>query len=176
MTTRATITFKLSKRTMLFYAAVVLLLSCLSTQAQELPPRPIKVYASPANGLVFGSFFQGVSGGTLIISADGSRSASGDIIQADLGVPFSPAVFEIDANVGTLVSILNGPDATLSGSNGGSVSLHIGSASTGTPFITTVAPPGRTQVRIGGTLTVGSAMANPAGDYSGTFSVIFIQE
>ncbi|HYV95375.1 MAG TPA: DUF4402 domain-containing protein [Chitinophagales bacterium] len=153
-----------------------LLLNCSAIQAQEAPPRPIIVYVNPAYGLNFGSFFQGVSGGTVIITSDGSRSATGDIIQADLGVPFSPAVFEIDANVGTLISILNGPDATLTGSNGGSVSLHIGSANTGSPFITTVLPPGRTEVRIGGTLTVGTSLVNPAGDYSGTFSVIFIQE
>lgn len=171
-----TVFFNPGKYKILLCVIILFLLKGLATCAQEQPPRPIVVYANPAYGLIFGSFFQGTSGGTVTISPDGSRSVSGDVIQADLGVPFSPAIFEIDANPGTLISILNGPDATLSGSNGGSVSLHIGSSNTGTPFIATVAPPGRTQVRIGGTLTIGSAMANPSGDYSGTFSVIFIQE
>ena len=156
--------------------AVLLLLNSFSAKAQEMPPRPIAVYFNPAQGLVFGAFFQGSSGGTVTVASDGSRSVTGDIIQATLGAPFSPALFEIDADPGTIVSILNGPDAVLSGNNGGILTLHIGSSNTGSSFITTAAPPGRTEVRIGGTLTVGNAISNPSGDYSGTFSITFIQE
>ena len=145
-------------------------------QAQPPPPRPISIYVNPAQGLIFGAFFQGASGGTVIVYPDGSRSVTGSLVHANLGYPFSPAIFEVDANVGTVVSIMNGPDVTLTGSNGGSISLHIGAASTGTTFITTAASPSRTQVRIGGTLTVGNALANPSGNYSGTFSVTFIQQ
>jgi hypothetical protein len=145
-------------------------------QAQPPPPRPITVFVNPAQGLIFGAFFQGFSGGAVIILPDGSRSVTGDLVLANLGVPFSPAIYEIDANPGTVVSILNGPDVTLTGSNGGTIRLHIGTASTGSPFITTATPPGRTTVRIGGTLTVGPPLANPSGSYSGTFSVTFIQQ
>ena len=144
--------------------------------AQPPPPRPISIYVNPAQGLIFGAFFQGISGGTVILFPDGSRTVTGSLVQANLGYPFSPAIFEVDANVGTMVSIMNGPDVTLSGSNGGTISLHIGAASTGSSFITSVASPSRTQVRIGGTLTVGNKLANPSGDYSGTFSVTFIQQ
>ena len=126
--------------------------------------------------MIFGAFFQGISGGTVILFPDGSRTVTGSLVQANLGYPFSPAIFEVDANVGTMVSIMNGPDVTLTGSNGGTISLHIGAASTGSSFITSVASPSRTQVRIGGTLTVGNKLANPSGDYSGTFSVTFIQQ
>ncbi|WP_165806675.1 DUF4402 domain-containing protein [Chitinophaga parva] len=144
--------------------------------AQEPPPQPIAVYVNPAQGLIFGAFFQGSSGGTVIIYPDGSRSVTGSVVQANLGYPFSPAIFEIEANRGTLISILNGPDVTLTGSNGGSISLHVGAASTGSSFITTATPPARNLVRIGGTLTVGSPPANPSGAYSGVFTVTFIQE
>ena len=144
--------------------------------AQPPPPRPIAVYVNPAQGLIFGAFFQGIAGGTVIVYPDGSRSVTGDVVQANLGIPYSPAIFEIEAQPGTLISILNGADVTLHGSNGGALILHLGTSSTGSPFITTVAPPGRTQVRIGGTLTVGSPLANPPGAYSGTFAVTFIQE
>ena len=160
----------------LFCALLLAPILYLNAAAQEHPPRPISIYVNPAQGLIFGAFFQGVSGGTVIIYPDGSRSVTGDLIQANLGVPFSPAIFEVDANPGTLVSILNGPDVTLTGSNGGSLRLHIGSASTGATFITTAIPPSRTEVRIGGTLTAGSSLANPAGIYSGSFSITFIQE
>jgi Domain of unknown function (DUF4402) len=144
--------------------------------AQEAPPRPIIIYVNPAQGLNFGTFSHGPSGGTVIIYPNGTRSVTGDIVQLSAGIPFSPAIFEVEANPGTVVSIVNGPDVLLTGSNGGTMALHIGSSSTGSPFISNVAPPGRTEVRIGGTLLVGSPLANPGGAYSGSFMVTFIQE
>lgn len=158
------------------FAILILLSIHLSAKAQQPPPDPISIYANPLQGLMFGAFFQGISGGTVIIYPNGSRTVTGDVIQANLGFAFSPAIFEVVANSGTLISILNGSDVLLTGSTGGSMTLHIGTASTGTPFITTVTPPARTQVRIGGMLTVGSPLANPAGIYNGTFSITFIQE
>ncbi len=159
------------------HSIIIALLSCsFAVKAQPPPPRPIAVYANPAQGMIFGAFYQGVSGGTVILYPDGTRMATGSLILANLGYPYSPALFEIDANPGTVVSIMNGPDVTLTGSNGGSISLHIGTASTGAHFTTTVASPGRTQVWIGGTLTVGNPLANPSGSYNGTFSVTFIQQ
>jgi hypothetical protein len=147
-----------------------------STKAQQLPPRPISVYAVPQQGLLFGAFFPGATGGTVTINPNGTRSVTGDVIEANLGVSYSPAIFEIEANPGTVISILNGPDATLTGSNGGSIQLHLGSADTSSPFITASEPPLRTVVKIGGTLTVGNQAANPEGVYSGSFSINFIQE
>lgn len=166
----------LNKPVLFFGILLVWLCKSGSVQAQEPPPRPISIFVNPAQGLVFGAFFQGITGGSVIVYPDGSRSVTGDLIQANLGIPFSPAIFEVDANPGTIISILNGPDATLTGSNGGTLRLHIGNASTGSQFISTVLPPSRTQVRIGGTLTAGNALANPAGVYSGTFSITFIQQ
>ncbi|MBL0339771.1 MAG: DUF4402 domain-containing protein [Bacteroidetes bacterium] len=144
--------------------------------AQEAPPRPIVIYVNPSLGLNFGTFTMGNSGGSVIIYPNGTRSSTGDIIQLSSGTPFSPAIFEVEANIGTVVSILNGPNVLLNGSNGGTLLLQIGASSTGSPFVTNVAPPGRTQVRIGGTIIVGSALTNPGGSYSGTFMVTFIQE
>lgn len=160
-----------------------LLLSALASTAQrkllalgpENPPRPVVIYVNPAQGLQFGAFYQGATGGTVIVYPNGSRSTTGSVIQTNQGISFSPAIFEVDAEPGTLVTVVNGPDVTLNGSNGGSISLKIGSSDPGSPFIATQASPGRTQIRIGGTLTLTSPLANPPGNYSGTFSVTFIQ-
>jgi hypothetical protein len=155
---------------------ILLMSASFEASAQVNPPHPISVYVNPAQGLNFGAFFQGVIGGSVIIYPTGSRSVTGDIVQASLGFSFSPAIFDIEANPGTVISIMNGPDVQLSGSNGGLLTLHIGPSDLGTPFITTAVPPSTTTVRIGGTLTVGSPISNPAGSYSGYFSVTFNQE
>lgn len=134
------------------------------------------MYVNPAQGLNFGTFTQGLSGGTVIIYPSGIRSVTGDILQLSSGIPFSPAIFEVEANIGTVVTILNGPDIQLTGSNGGSMTMQIGTSSTGSTFTTNMPPPLRTEVRIGGTLFVGNPLANPGGLYSGTFMVTFIQQ
>jgi hypothetical protein len=158
---------------------VIVLVSCfmiiyLPGKSQEDPPKPMSV--TTFQNLSFGAIIQGFSGGTVIIYPSGSRSVTGDILQVNLGYSYYPAIFEVGANLGTLVTILNGPDVTLHGNNGGTMTFHLGESDPPSPFINTLHPPGLTQVRIGGTLTVGSALANPAGNYSGVFSVTFIQE
>jgi Domain of unknown function (DUF4402) len=144
--------------------------------AQQKPPTPISVTISPTQGLSFGGFYEGSSGGTVTVNPDGSRTSSGDVVLINSGFIYSPAIFEMQAQAGTLISIMNGPDVILSGSHGGSLHMHIGTSNKGSSFIATVAAPGLNEIRIGGTLTVGSALANPAGSYSGTFSIIFIQQ
>jgi hypothetical protein len=156
--------------------AGLITLCSFSALGQQQPPRPITIFVDPAQGLNFGAFIEGNSGGTVIVYANGSRSVTGSIIQVSQGSSFSPAIFQVTAVPGTIITISNGPDIILSGSNGGSMSMHIGASSLGSPFVATANPPARTQLSIGGTLTVGNPLANPPGNYSGTFSVTFIQQ
>jgi hypothetical protein len=156
--------------------ALALLFVCVAADAQVLPPRPISVFVNPAQPLSFGAFYQGALGGSVIVYANGARSVTGDVVGASLGFSFSPALFEVEGLPGTLVTILNGPDVTLTGSNGGSMLLHIGASAPGSPFIITTSPPSRAVITVGGTLTVGSPQSNPAGSYSGTFDITFIEQ
>jgi hypothetical protein len=153
---------------------LVFLMSQLSLFGQPHPPRPIQVFT--VKDINFGAFVQGLSGGTVIVYPNGFRSTTGDIMQVNLGYQFYPAIFEIDVLPGTMISILFGPDAILTGSNGGTLTMHIGASEPQSPFATTAYPPSRTQVRIGGTLIVGNQYANPPGAYSGSFTVTFNQE
>lgn len=145
----------------------------ISAHAQEMPPRPITITVSLIQNLSFGTFCPFSTGGSVIISSTGSRSATGNIIL--LSSSFSAALFYIEANPGTLISILNGPDVTLNGSNGGSMILHLGDSSPASPFVIPASTPIQT-VQIGGTLIAGSILSNPAGSYNGSFSITFIQE
>jgi hypothetical protein len=150
---------------------ILLLIISLDARAQEPPPRPINVTVNQDLG--FGAFYHGAVGGDVTVNPDGSRSATGDVVLLTLGYPFSAAEYRIVGRPGTVVSLLNGPDVLLPGSNGGSLNLHIGSSDPASPFILT---PGPFLVNVGGTLTVGNPLANPPGDFSGTFDITFVQE
>ena len=142
----------------------------------SLPGDPGGLTAHTVQNLQFGAFSAGNSGGTIMISPAGIRSVTGDVIALNMGTPYFQAIFDIDTPEGTIVSILNGSDIALTGSNGGSMVMHIGASNPPSPFITTVVQPSRTPVNIGGTLAVGSPAANPPGAYSGTFYITFNQE
>lgn len=153
----------------LFICTIILY---IPANAQEDPPKPIKVTASLVQNLNFGTFCYGNGSGTsVIIYPEGTRSFTGNIIL--ISSSFSAALYNVEAIPGTLITIVNGPDAILTGSNGGTMTLRIGSSYPQSPFIATGA---NTPVTIGGTLIVGTSGANPPGTYGGTFSVTFIQE
>lgn len=141
-----------------------------------LPGDPARVAVYTLQNLRFGAFTQGAIGGTVVISSSGIRTVTGDVIALNMGVLYNEAIFEVEGIVGTTITINNGPNATLTGSNGGSMSMSIGSSSPASPFIISVQPPGRTQISVGGTLNVGSPASNPAGTYTGTFYITFNQE
>ncbi|WP_109695768.1 DUF4402 domain-containing protein [Chitinophaga deserti] len=157
-------------------AALALLSATTAVLGQEQPPRPIAVHVDPGQGLIFGAFFSGPSGGTVTIFPDGTRTVMGTVVGANMGYPFAPAIFEVEANPGTIIHIIRGPAVVLNGSNGGSMTMTIGQFSTSDTFVTTATPPTRNLVRVGGILTVGSPPSNPVGAYNGTFSLTFIQE
>lgn len=156
-----------------FSVSVCLLLLYFPVNAQEKPPKPIVVTVRNYQPLTFGTFIQSGNYGTVIVSSQGARSATGSVIIPNINSIVTAALYDIEAIPGTLITIQNGTDATLTGSNGGSMTLQIGDSFPKSPFITTGA---HTQVTIGGTLTVGSLLANPAGTYGGSFDVIFIQQ
>ncbi len=164
-----------------YFLILVLTNASFYSYAQIPPPAPTGtqpgdpggIYVYTTRNLAFGAFYHGNTGGTIIIGNDGTRNVTGDVVLLNMGIPYASATFDIEAPPGSIVSITNGPNATLTGSNGGSVILTIGSSYPATPFTTTASPPIRTQVSIGGTLTIGNNASAPAGSYSGTFYVTF---
>lgn len=140
------------------------------------PGDPGGMAVTTVQNMSFGAFTQGASGGTVTLSTTGERSISGTVIPLNMGVMHFQAIFEIDAPQGSIISIINGPDATLAGSNGGSMSLKIGTPSPVSPFAIVEPQPVKTQVHVGGILTVGNSTASPPGLYSGTIYITFNQE
>lgn len=153
----------------------VSLVSFSQNPTDSLPGDPgVAVYT--VQDMSFGAFSTGASGGTMVMSNSGTRSSTGTVLALNSGLSYFQSIFEIDAPVGTIFSILNGPAATLTGSNGGSMTLNLGASSPASPFSTTAESPARTQVNIGGTLTIGNPAATPPGSYTGTFYITFNQE
>ncbi|MBK7883952.1 MAG: DUF4402 domain-containing protein [Chitinophagaceae bacterium] len=148
-------------------------LAQLPTDSLPFDPA-ISIYTT--QNISFGAFSHGNAGGTISISNTGTRTATGSVTALNLGVQYFQAIFEIEAPVGTIISILNGPDVILSGSNGGTMLLQIGDSNPASPFSTVVSPPGRTPINIGGSISVGNSAANPPGSYNGVFYLIFNQE
>jgi hypothetical protein len=161
---------------LVIFLSFISILSFTQTPAENRLTDVGSISVFTVQNIKFGAFTQGISGGTVIIANDGSRSATGEILPLNLGSQYFQAIFEIEAPIGTIISIINGPDATLTGSNGGSMSLQIGTPEPLSPFNTVISPPGRTQVSIGGKLTVGNLAVSPPGNYSGTFFITFNQE
>lgn len=141
----------------------------------SLPPDPGALAISTVQDMKFGAFYLGNTGGTIKIATNGTRSVTGSVVLLSMGIMYCQAIFDVQAPEGTIVSIWNGPDAPLTGSNGGSVSLHIDASNPVSPFNSTVAPPGRTSVNIGGTITVPAGSPTP-GTYSGSFYITFNNE
>lgn len=145
--------------------------------AQILPPRPVIVTPNPAQPLSFGAFTPGLNGGTLTVYPDGSpRSTTGDVVAFGLGYVSTPAMFYIRANPGTVISLLNSPPVTLTNGGSGTLSLQIVGTLPLMPFVTSVPWQMQTTLLVGGTLTIGDIVANPPGNYIGTFSITIIQE
>ncbi|MEJ7627139.1 MAG: DUF4402 domain-containing protein [Ferruginibacter sp.] len=157
----------------------IIILDCCSIVSfgqdptDSLPDDPGAISVYTIQNMSFGAFSHGNSGGTVTISNSGVRSVTGDLILLNMGVSYFNSIFEIDAPAGSVISILNGSDVSLTGSNGGSINLHIGNSNPSSPFVTVVPQPARTPVNFGGTITVGNAAANPPGTYTGTFYVTF---
>ena len=153
----------------------IILLFAVSPEikAQEDPPRPPSI--TVAQDLSFGAFYHGAVGGTVSVSPAGSRTSTGDIVLVGLGYLFSPARYNVYSNAGTVISILNGPDVPLTWTSY-SMNLHIGTTLPLSPFVNPNPYSVPTELTVGATLTVGNALANPPGTYTGTFNITLVIE
>ncbi|MGM1054429.1 MAG: DUF4402 domain-containing protein [Bacteroidota bacterium] len=155
---------------------LIFTLFSLSAMAQENPPIPVQVQVNTSQFLNFGAFTVGTGVGTVTVNSDGIRSNNGDTFLLNMGATPSAALFDLTANPGTIIQIQPQTPINLPGSNGGSIKLNIDSFSTGQTFITTASPPLSNPVYVGGTLSSEGSIANPPGNYNGTFTLTFIHQ
>lgn len=163
------------------------LLSCLPLFSQEMPipsgqSSPIYdqkagltltvVSVTKVQDLSFGTFSMPNSGGTIVMPANGSRRATGDIVLVPSGSGFS-AIFDVVTDNTNLITITIEDVVNLTNGTGGFMTVQIDDTYPVSPFTPVV---GQNLVKVGGTLTVGTQSSNPAGAYSGSFEVTINQE
>lgn len=151
-------------------------------KAQNPPSLPDKTGTlSLTQTLHFGDFTLKTpsSSGSVMVDYNGTRTASGDVILLNMGNTAQQAIFEFKLCPGRTVTINYSGTTTLTGSNGGSILLHIGPTNIGTSGSTFTSNKGCDDthlIYVGGTIDVNAISSNPAGLYTGTFSVTFNQE
>lgn len=123
--------------------------------------------------LVFGSFARGPSGGTVTVSTNGTRTASGPILST-VGDAHSAARFDVTGDGSSTYSITIAPSATLAdGANSMALAtfsqLTAGGATSGNVTSGTLTS-GAQSIYVGGTLTVGATQVAST-DYAGTVAV-----
>ena len=165
------------KRLLLPFCLFICTVLSIPAFGQQKPPRPITVTVSTAQHLSFGTFIQAGDDGSVTVTYDGMRSKSGSVILPNMSSIVTPALFIVDSEPGVLINIIY-PNPNPQLFNGGfPLQLHLGEPyiddRPGNQFITKRKD---TNVYIGGTLDIKSLLVNPAGSYSGTFSVTFIQQ
>lgn len=164
---------------LIFIILVNIFANCELYGQPSLPQRTFT--ANPTQDLSFGdiSILPGSSGGTVTIDYNGNVSTSGSVVLLNLGGTRQVAVYEFKLCPGRLVTITYPPTVTLTGSNGGSMTLHLGATSvgvSGSNFYTNAGCDNIQRIKQGGVLDVGSIGANPGGIYTGTISITFNQQ
>jgi hypothetical protein len=123
----------------------------------------------------FGTLAQQGNGGSVTMDPSGTIGTTGSVLHLG-GSRSYPALFDVEATEGTIVSYVSGTETTITGSNGGSITFRLGSSSPTVPFVVNTVPPAKTRVAVGGTLVIGDQVASPPGSYSGTFLITFNNE
>ncbi len=170
------IQYRLSGRLLMpFCLLICLLTTFISGYAQEQPPKPIEVKIKSVNtlqGLNFGIIAPSSNVGFVTIPASfpGPRVWSNVILLA--GGTYSPALFEVLAIPGTLITIELPTSVFLNNLPSGTLKITDLVSSTGSPFITTS---DITSVYIGGKLNVNTISFQPPGNYGGSVEVKFTQ-
>ncbi len=151
------------KQNVVLVAMVLILILFAIPVNGQIPPTIIQT-------LSFGTFCTGQAGGTISVSPAGTCTVTGDVIPIGKGTVCSPIIIELEAPVGSRMTILE-TKSLLKGNNGNTMVLRINGTDPATPFVTRQ---NRTSISIGGTLTVPGSGQVPAGKYTGQLFITFL--
>lgn len=134
-----------------------------SSSASATVVAPLSI--TTASGLSFGSLYAGATAGSVVLAADGSRSASGGAGLAAGGG--TVASFEVQGAPGASYAVTLPDSALLQDGAGNSMTVTAFSSNAG--GVGQLSPEGAQTLAVGAALEV--APAQPQGAYSGSFVV-----
>jgi len=134
----------------------------------------VPVTATETELLNFGKIVPEASGGTVVITPSGERTASGSIVLMD--EIYSAGGFTVAGVPSSLVSILLPQSAQKLSLTNGNSEVSVDGFTSDVPVGGQVVrqSDGKADVRIGATLLIANGLSNPAGYYSGTYEVVFM--
>ena len=125
--------------------------------------------------LVFGAMILSETSGSVTLNPNGGRIANGGIILINAS-EFHPMILSVEAMYGSTIQIQFSTEQKLFGDNGGEIGLTLNATDPASPFTSLLTPPERTTIYVGGTLSLGNRSTTPPGVYTGSVTLIFIQE
>lgn len=164
-----------------WFLCLVLLFMVTPTRAQVPIPVTIQSFTNENNQpvtveviqeLSFGSLAPGPSGGTVTVSPQGNRTATGSVFPA--GGTFTCGIIRIKAHPKTLINIV--PASTTLRYRGYQLNLTFSPRSDVSPQPPFITHSAYTEIRIGGTLHLDGSAAVPAGSYAGQFVINITSE
>lgn len=123
----------------------------------------------------FGAFYPGALGGTVNLSYEGLRTATGSVVLLPPGI-VGPAVLQLRTASNSMVHIHYDKRLHLKSSYGAFIVMWPGELSLGNPF---VSPPNSESgflVTLGGLLELDGGNHNPPGEYCGTIHFVVVVE
>jgi Domain of unknown function (DUF4402) len=162
----------------LLFLVIVFCFYANISYSQPPPPPQRTLTVTATQSLHFGTLCcTGGAGGTVTVGWNGSRSSTGNILLLAIPPTAQPAIFEVKLCQGRTVTITFDATTTLTGSNGGSLTLDIGPTEkgiTGSNFSTNSDCNFITPLRVGGTLHIPGNVI--PGTYTGSFAITFVQQ
>lgn len=122
--------------------------------------------------LTFGQFSPEATGGMILVSPDGSKTAQGSVITT--GANHNPASFYVTGHLKAQFEVILPEGPVLLFREGGSESMTVRDFVADENGGIWVLDDGTKVVNLGATLEVGSLEENPTGMYTGTYSIIFL--
>ncbi|HLO92361.1 MAG TPA: DUF4402 domain-containing protein [Lentimicrobium sp.] len=120
----------------------------------------------------FGKFSPEVSGGQIVLTPDGVRSAQGSVVLGGGTAQAGKFIITGQANATFTIQLPVGPSMLTNGSNN-TMTIDNWVSNPPAGIGTGILTGGTETVSIGATLTVGSFENNPVGIYTGTYSLTF---
>ncbi len=119
----------------------------------------------------FGAFAISGGGGTITVSSQGMRSATGGVVL--IGNDYNAGVLQVEAPAGTYLNLITGFPSEMTGSNGGQMIMEVGDTYPAFLFNNVAAIH---NFQFGATLTIVSVGETPPGTYNGNFEIIVSYE